>query len=497
MNESTSITPVVIASTSNSNETSSNPNNPTCAASVAQVRFFIILKIVKERIKQFLLSSEHKDGDRLPSVRSIMDAYGASSGTVQAALKDLTSESKICRIQGKGCFWGTNPTPKAAPQVHLSTTEKLAQEFQRDFDQGFLKPMAPLPQGKELSARYNVSQNTLRKFLEQKVSQGLLTKRGRQYMFYQKERNLSETSLSELIFVTRCNSWGGFTPESERELNFLRLIYKTAGENHYKLTLVGINDATGELIDRNGKPCKLSDHPNAVGAILSTLLVQKFMPLLTFFANVKFPVAVWWEHPEDVAPKSFLKKSNWTFFNSTFGKKPGIEMGRFLKKNGIQEINYFSPFHSSSWSQDRLTGLEEAGLVVHPYVDVEYASPWDFKQIARQKVEKHVVEIYARNLISDKLEELAKKAEADHRFFPCVCVNDEVAGIFLEMAERADKHPTLIGFDNSMESYLLRLPSFDFNTEALVDQIFYYLGNPAAYSEKKKIHHILGNVVEK
>ncbi|MCQ2106672.1 MAG: GntR family transcriptional regulator [Fibrobacter sp.] len=451
---------------------------------------------MKDRIIRQLLNTPHKDGDRLPSVRSMIEAYGASSGTVQAVLKTLAESSMICKIQGKGCFWGKDPTLTAVPEIRLSTMEKLNRDFDQDFKQGFLKPSTPLPQGKELSARYNVSQNTLRKFLENKVNQGLLAKQGRQYFFYNRRKAENKENLSELIFVTRCNSWGGFTAESERELDFLRLVYKTAGANRYKLTLFGINDATGELIDRNGNPCKLSEHPNAVGAILSTLLVQKFHPLLNFFASVKFPVAVWWEHPEENVPRSFLKKPNWTFFNSTFGKKPGVEMGRFLKKNGILEINYISPFHNSSWSKDRLAGLLDAGLTVHAYVDDEFASPWDYKQIARKKVEKHSVEIFARTLIREKLESLTTQAKEDGSILPCVCVNDEVAGILLEMGDN-ELTEQLIAFDNSMESYLQRIPSFDFNTEALIEHIFYYLSNPSAFGDKKKIHHILGNVVEK
>ena len=87
---------------------------------------------------------------------------------------------------------------------------------------------------------------------------------------------------------------------------------------------------------------------------------------------------------------------------------------------------------------------------------------------------------------------------------PWICVNDEVAGIFMEMAEENNMeipHPNIgpnyIAFDNSMESYLLRIPSYDFNTDALVEQMFYYLSSPSNFDGIKKIHHILGNVVEK
>lgn len=188
---------------------------------------------MKKRIIQTLLKTEHKDGDRLPSVRTIISTYNVSSGTVQAALRDLAKQSKIYRIQGKGCFWGSEPPLNNTPEVKLTIIEKLAANFENDFERGYLKPNQALPQGKELAARYNVSQNTLRKFLSGKVEEGILSKNGRHYYFSRKEVSERTRPISELIFVTRCNSWGGFTAESEREMDFLRLVYKTAGGTGY------------------------------------------------------------------------------------------------------------------------------------------------------------------------------------------------------------------------------------------------------------------------
>jgi DNA-binding GntR family transcriptional regulator len=463
---------------------------------------------MKRQIVKVLQEMGFRDGDRLPSVRTLMKSLGASSATVQAALAELESNGKICKIQGKGCFWGKAPKTQAIPNTPEKGYEKISRGFNRDFAQGYLKPSQPLPLAKELCTRYNVSPSTLRNFLAEKVEHGVLYKQGRRYFFKNNPHKKVNAPLSELIFVTRCNSWGGFNAESERELDFLRLIYKTAGRDKYKLTLFGFNEASGKLIDRSGKPCKLSEHPNAVGAILSTLLVQDARPLLYFFSGVKIPVAVWWEHPIGDVPKSFLRKDNWMFFNSTFGKQPGKEIGKYLLKQGITEAAYFSPYHGSSWSKDRLTGLEESGLVVHPYVDDEFASPWDYKEIARKKVEKYSVDILTRSLEKDKLKALAKRAlefqEKNGKNMPWICVNDEVVGIFMEMEEENNLNipepisgPAFIAFDNSVESYLLRIPSYDFNTEALAEQMFYYIANPQAFDGIKKIHHILGNVVEK
>jgi hypothetical protein len=331
-----------------------------------------------------------------------------------------------------------------------------------------------------------------------KVDRGILTRTGRKFFFVNKRSSQSQDSLSELIFVTRCNSWGGFTAESEREMDFLRMVYKKAGADNYKLILLGINETNGQLIDRSGKPRKLSDFQNAVGAILSTLLVMHPQKLLHLFAGVKFPVSVWWEHPIESLPPRFINKTNWTFFNSTFGRLPGIEMGKFLQSKGFGQVVYISPYHDSSWSVDRLEGLRESGISVTALTDEEFASPWDYKQIARGKVAKFSVELYARELVKRKILSLITRNK-DNKQLPLVCVNDEVASVIIELAEegKIGLPKQIFGFDNSAESYLLRLPSYEFNTQALVDHIFYSIENPDAFSNTRKVQQILGSVIEK
>ena len=460
---------------------------------------------MREELAKTLLSLPHQDNDRLPSIRALMKAYNVSSGTVQAALVALTEAGKIQRIQGKGCFWKSADTdnskamfpPTIRPAVRETIPEKLERQFNEDWARGELRADTPLPLMKELALRYDVSQSILRNFLMDKVDRGILTRTGRKFFFVNKRSSQSQDSLSELIFVTRCNSWGGFTAESEREMDFLRMVYKKAGAENYKLILLGINENSDTLIDRSGKPRKLTDFQNAVGAVLSTLLVMEPLKLLQMFAGVKYPVAVWWEHPLGGLPPRYLQKENWTFFNSTFGTSPGVEMGKFLISHGINQAAFFSPYHNSSWSIDRLEGLRIAGLNVIEYTDSEFASPWDFKQIARGKVEKHAVESYARDLLKQKISSMMH--DRDYRNIPIVCVNDDTASMLLEMQEEGTLNNLgeIFAFDNSAESYLLRLPSYDFNTQALVDHMFYTIANSDAFRMQRKIQQILGNVVEK
>lgn len=458
-----------------------------------------------EQIEKALLEMQHTDESRLPSIRTLMQAYGVSTNTIQKALKNLEKDGKIVRIQGKGCFWkGANQTdsfiPKnsAALTIRESALERLSRQFQEDWEHGNFKPYEPLPLSKELGIRYNVSQTILRSFLTAKVNQGILERKGRQYNFIQKKEVHSSAPLGEIIFVTRCNSWGGFTAESEREMDLLRLVYKKAGASKYKLILLGINENSGTIIDRSGKTCKIEDYPNAVGAMLSTLLVMNPNRLLQLFADVKYPVAIWWEQPPESLPLRYLNKLNWSVFNSTFGAQPGAELGKHLISQGIKKTAFISPYHNSSWSKDRLKGLQESGLNVVACTDSEYASPWDYRQIARKNVAKYSVEAYARELLKKKLSSIMEN-NTESEQIPWVCVNDDVASVLIEMSEegRLNISKQMFAFDNSAESYLLRLPSYDFNTQALVDQMFYSIENPTFNEGQKKIRQILGQVVEK
>ena len=68
----------------------------------------------------------------------------------------------------------------------------------------------------------------------------------------------------------------------------------------------------------------------------------------------------------------------------------------------------------------------------------------------------------------------------------------------LEEENVIGKIPYMVAFDNSIESYLLRLDSFDFNTEILVEQMFYHLelGKNDPF-QGNGFREISGKVVEK
>jgi DNA-binding LacI/PurR family transcriptional regulator len=225
--------------------------------------------------------------------------------------------------------------------------------------------------------------------------------------------------------------------------------------------------------------------------------MSKPFRILSQLQSVKFPISIWWEHAASDLPASFLKKEDWAFFNSTFGKNPAKTVGKYLLQKGIQKVLYVSPYHASSWSKDSQKGLEESGLEVISRVDAKYASPWDFRQLELENGPKHTIDLRAKNHEKNILRELVQGvSEVD----AWVTVNDETAALLLELEEEgAISHiPYMVGFDNSVDSYLLRLDSFEFNTEVLVSQMFYHLelGKNDPF-KSHRIREISGKVVEK
>ena len=280
-------------------------------------------------------------------------------------------------------------------------------------------------------------------------------------------------------------------------MDFIKSAYQTGAKKRFKLKLLGFDEHSERFIDRNGNVKQLGDYPDAIGILLSTMLMENPQRVLSRFKSISIPLSIWWEHPQGALSRVFLGKENWAFFNSTFGKNPGIFMGRHLLKKGFQKAAYISPYHASSWSKDRLQGLKESGLEIHPFTDGKWASPWDFRNVASKNGPKFSIELRARLYEKEILKTLVQDIGDASVWIPA---NDEIAGLLRELEEEnvIGKIPYMVAFDNSIESYLLRLDSFDFNTEILVEQMFYHLelGKNDPF-QGNGFREISGKVVEK
>lgn len=446
---------------------------------------------MKQRVIESLLNGQYRPGDKLPSVRALMATFGASSTTVQAALQDLKQLKVIHSQPARGNFWGPVAIVKPQQSLALDPLTALRQRFWQDWRRGLYSPDSPLPTLKELRHSYVVSAYILRSMLESERELGNLQRIGKGRYYF--THHLSSASQQQVLLITRCTPWGEFNPASEREKDFILLTYKRAAALNLQLILLGYDEANHKWIDRKGQERQLEEYQGVMGVLVGTMLVQKSPELLRKISPVTAPVAVWWEHPQKMIPPQLRKRAHWKIFNSTFGPRPGLEVGRYLQNHNIKRVAYISPFHNSSWSQDRLVGLKKSGLKVQTLVRKKYASPWDFRQLALHKGHGKMADIKAQEMLSAYMAEITAKLDPE---IPWVCVNDQVGEILMELWENQPLKPQIIAFDNSAVSYLRQFDSYDFNTESLVMQMFYHLQNGrrstgAVYSE------VLGQVVSK
>lgn len=63
-----------------------------------------IYEQIKEQIRSAIICDEVKEGEMLPSIRSLAQDLKISVITTMRAYNDLESEGYIATMQGKGCF---------------------------------------------------------------------------------------------------------------------------------------------------------------------------------------------------------------------------------------------------------------------------------------------------------------------------------------------------------------------------------------------------------
>lgn len=432
---------------------------------------------------KWLESAGFKDGDRLPSVRDVASSSGASTCTVFRAYKKMVEEGKIYAEHGNGHFWGRKP--EFAVDVHERESDRLERLLLEAWKSGRISTNGPLPSIKELSSTFETLSSQMQRALEALRGKGVLKRRGKGRYYFVSAQPFSMKS-KEILLIMRCNPSGDFNCLGERELLFVQKVYAEAHRNNLKVKLLGYLEKTGAFLDASGNRVEMENFRECFGAIISTMLVFNMNRLFAELARIRFPVAVWWEHSLSMIPRALKSEKRYAFFNLAFGEFPGRAVGRFLKERGVASVAYVSPYHSSSWSIDRLHGLKRAGLQVYEATDATHASPFDFMRESRSKS-------HFRSILLS----LAKTIPPVDAW---VVANDYVGAELLSLIKQGKlkKPPYMVSFDNSTDSYRIRLDSFEFNFESLAAQSVYHLISPGVTLYKSNdFRELSGRVVEK
>jgi len=437
--------------------------------------------VTVEQICKWLESSDFKEGERLPSVRSVSEQLSTSTCTVFRAYRKMALQKKVYGEQGNGYFWGAGKVHVLKPTVREHETERLGRLLLEDWKSGRISADQPLPSIKELCTKYATSVGSMRRSLEKLRVNGILSRRGRGRFFF---RTLQAPKAKEILLVMRSNPSGDFYCLIDRELEFMQKVYAEAEKRELRVHVLGYNEEAGKFFDSIGKTVEPESFRDSFGAILSTTLIFNTNKFFSLFAGTHFPISVWWEHPLSEIPRALKREKRYAFFNLAFGEFPGKAVGRFLRDKGCSRVAYISPYHLSSWSVDRLNGLKKSGLDVVARVDDSYASHYDLRNEKPEVFERIVA----------RLVENMPPVEA------WVVVNDEVGCALHRMFLRGElsRPPYVVSFDNTADSYRIRLDSFKFSVDALAEQSVFHIVSPGVtLYAKDDFRELSGRVVEK
>ena len=474
---------------------------------------------------------------KLPSVRSIAKTCNVSSITVSRAMELLKKEGKVKSLWGKGYFPPESlhiDTAKMA-SVSISKPQVIYNRITTDILNGTFKPNEPLPGINQLTALYNVSRPTIQKVLESLISEKIIRRIGVKHYLY----NTTIRSRLRIAIIAFGLSQNEIKITSERERNFYRNISNTAIQQNVDLHVICYNDylETPEFYIPGGLDLyTYFEQKEVCGTILSTYHMNNSAQCLRRIIGTGKPVSICVEDQyvlESMAQYSANSKGI-TFFDASYSTIPGKDVGMYLFEKGHREIAYISPFHKSTWSQNRLSGLmeifgQQKDTYVHAFVLDEFVRDYAFMEKILQNpsfdtdvsvdniasridpfmikridsVKMEYESLLRDGLIFSYCEPLIKKAASIPSITAWVCANDLIACMIMDYWNYHEipfnKRPALIGFDNAFEAFERGISSYEFNTggetQSMLNHLLY--PNSSLFLKSKRIVRINGSVIER
>ncbi|MBO3748974.1 GntR family transcriptional regulator [Streptosporangiaceae bacterium NEAU-GS5] len=123
---------------------------------------------IADRIRQRIANGAYPPGSRLPTVNAFVEEFGVSANTVQRAMTALEAESLILTFPAKGRWVSGGAPPEPYPH------QRLVAQLREAIANGEFPPVCRLPNEKALSYRYQVSQYTVRRAIDELESEGLI-----------------------------------------------------------------------------------------------------------------------------------------------------------------------------------------------------------------------------------------------------------------------------------------------------------------------------------
>ncbi len=470
----------------------------------------------------------------LPSIREMAGMCGVSAATVWKIVSRLQKENRLVTRWGNEIRVGGKSVKDKQSQKKLKVDkwEDVREQCKKEFLSGNVRAGTSLPSIKELEKRYQTSYFTIKKVLDTLIASGKIESDGRKY-------RIAGSRLSRQwrpVIVVICAGTQPGIPKivTEREREFYQSLTIELSQSQLELRYMIYQDWEGEPVFYSKDNCLHSRPPEDDSVFGYTVLswhMKNLQECLFKLNHINKPVAVWLESEHQNAVNN--AGNNKRFFNVGYTANPGKDMAEHLLRLGHREIAFISPFHKSSWSKMRLSGIIDAfsrqgpGYKVHQFTLPNSESEWDFTNQVVQRNDFHEVfnlqgiigetdpcltkrvenirnegiKLLRDSLILKELKPFLDYVYSNPSITALVGVNDHCALLSLDYLKgcgiNVPSRLSLAGFDNSFDALINGLTSYSFNTHFMVHSMIEYITGSLDFEKSAKVTFFDGTIIER
>ncbi|MBD3343506.1 MAG: GntR family transcriptional regulator [Chitinivibrionales bacterium] len=499
-------------------------------------------------------SGDYAPHQPLPSLSTLASEIGVSRNSVLSALKKLSEDSIVVSKRGAGYFPMDRPGTDLVnetcfePQIgaEFNTIERIVSQIKQDIADGAFSRKDKLPSLKSMCATYATSYPSMKAALSVLADECLIQIQGsrRRIVLNKKQGNCKRVRILTLLQYDGKIPSEGFIPDMIRllELESDRLGLHIELIGYFSLHESHIEDYTDPdsatvpfVLYGETKPFHLTDSDQVAGYIhlvgyqtVGSRLVERWL------SHITKPISVFNTAGDTTLPP-FLSKPHVRFFSCATSKKAGLIAGNAALQAGHRHIAWISPFHESSWSRNRLKGLQQAFLTgntersiqaftlnkpsnIYGYYFKESQERCNYKPLneaftawrksnpvefgdALEHLFRYEIPIKALPgaVLAGKMKAIFAKALTYKNISLWICANDWVALQAISFCKAAGvnvpEKTAVMGFDNSSESLVEGLTSFDFGIRSLAGRMLGFIANMRLIPFRKRPVEEPGRVI--
>lgn len=422
----------------------------------------------------------------------------------------LRDEGTLVTRQGRGIHLadGTRPPQPGGVVSEGYQWQRVEAQLAEDISNGRYPGM--LPSYKELQANYRVSYRTLKKALSSLAQRGVLSPDHRRYRPSRPHRQRARNTVVLIAGGTEDGELQFYTQRTHDNLRAFEsycsranVSLKTLSWDSSESRLFAMRTAAGR--DETRRSCT-----SALGFAVwtSSFTQEQLDTLLRFLNQFKRPVAILFEGALLSASAVLDSRIPLKQFAVAASSRDGWQVGRFLYDLGHRRVAYVSPLHDSAWSRLRLKGLRESfamagspeGVlaftdtqpprfgergVLHDIdgtVLVEDASALTTISQYVQSMRHQLTVLIQRETYRDTLRKLVLQAIEHREVTAWIAANDNFAIECIEfLRHRGIDVPggiSVVGFDDSMEGFLRKLTSYNYNDVSALHAMLEHILHP-------------------